>query len=103
MSLLSIPLFGRRSIPATVTVHRPPAQPERTAAKQTLALHATDRFTGAAGQWLACSRGCLWITQDGDPKDVILSAGQHCTLGTGRQVLVHALEPSAYRLYGTTR
>lgn len=29
---------------------------------------------------LQVTQGCLWLTQDGRPEDIILAQGQHCTL-----------------------
>ena len=61
-----------------------------------LRRHAIDRLVGRAGMQLHCTSGCLWITHDGDPKDVVLYAGQHCEARPGYRVLVQALETSMY-------
>lgn len=61
-----------------------------------LGRDAIDRLVGQAGVQLHCSSGCLWITHDGDPKDVVLRAGQHCEARPGCRVLVQALETSTY-------
>jgi hypothetical protein len=43
---------------------------------------------------LACAAGELWITQDGDLRDIVLRAGEDFTTLPGRRVLVSALEDS---------
>ena len=39
-----------------------------------------------------CRRGALWITYDGELRDVILHAGQSCTLARQDGIVVHALK-----------
>lgn len=54
------------------------------ARRQTLAL--TDR----AGELIECLSGSLWITQDGDPRDVILGPGEGHVIDRDGLVLVYA-------------
>lgn len=63
-----------------------------------LPCHATDRLMRPRTTQLQCTSGCLWITHDGDPKDVIIGVGHCCELRPGVRVLVHALEASSYEL-----
>ena len=67
-------------------------------ASETRALErdAIERFPGVSDLQLQCLAGCLWITHDGDPKDVILAPGQICDVRERRRVLIHALEFSTY-------
>ena len=39
-----------------------------------------------------CRDGEAWITQDGDPRDVVLQASQSCTADRGKRMTVHALK-----------
>ncbi len=45
-----------------------------------LAPRATQMLTDAAGTELICRRGCVWITQYGDDRDIVLQAGQSFVL-----------------------
>jgi len=44
------------------------------------------------GDRVECLDGSVWITQDGDPRDVILGAGESFTLDRPGTALVYALE-----------
>ncbi len=65
-----------------------PAFPHPT----TLVQHgALLRLQGTPGQRVACVRGILWITQQDDPRDWILVAGESLSLDRTGTVLVNAL------------
>ncbi len=51
-----------------------------------------------AGKTVTCVRGSLWITQDGDLKDVVISAGDSYTLERAGRILVSGLEASSVTL-----
>jgi hypothetical protein len=74
---------GSRSLPAAGT------------APVELRRHAVHRLDATVGMQLRCTTGALWITHDGDPKDIVLAAGETSPLREGRRVLVQALEPSS--------
>ena len=40
---------------------------------------------------IVCLRGAVWITHDGDPKDVVLDAGQHHVVDRGTPMLIQSL------------
>ena len=52
----------------------------------------------AKGARIDCQRGVLWITQNGDPRDVVLSAWQSFTVDRPGTALIHAFEASTVRL-----
>lgn len=41
-----------------------------------------------------CVDGCLWITQDNDPRDIVLASGESFTLDRSGVALVSAFQPS---------
>jgi hypothetical protein len=62
------------------------------AAPLALGKGATRAVQRPEGVTIECQRGCLWLTHDGDPRDVVLCAGQRYTSLLGQRLLVHALE-----------
>ena len=61
-----------------------------------ISLPATQLFDipDAAGLRLHCGEGCLWITLDGDSRDIVLQAGESFEVAERRRALIYALEPS---------
>jgi hypothetical protein len=55
---------------------------------------------GGMGQTIVCDSGTVWVTQDGDPRDVILSAGRSFTIDRIGTALMQAFEPSSIRIAG---
>jgi hypothetical protein len=47
------------------------------------------------GERIECRSGQVWITQDGDPRDVVLRHGECFTLDRKGQALVSALEDAS--------
>ncbi|MGV3572212.1 MAG: DUF2917 domain-containing protein [Ramlibacter sp.] len=47
-----------------------------------------------AGLRLVCREGCLWITLDNDPRDIVLEAGEVFIGSEHRRALVNALAPA---------
>jgi len=56
------------------------------------------RLPAGACATIVCSRGAVWVTQDGERRDLVLSAGQSAELGDRGLVLVQAFEPSRIRV-----
>ncbi len=49
-----------------------------------------------------CDAGSLWITLDGDPRDIVLEPGQHFLREGSAGTIVYALEPSRLTLHHAT-
>ena len=47
---------------------------------------------------VVCLQGALWITHDGDTRDIVLEAGQHYAVDCAARMLVHALDSARIRL-----
>jgi hypothetical protein len=62
------------------------------AAPHVLETGATMVVPQPQGVIIECRRGCLWLTHDGECKDVVLSAGERYVSPSSRRLLVHALE-----------
>jgi hypothetical protein len=65
-----------------------------------LHLNAKTTFdvTDSAGVQILCREGSLWITLDGDPRDILLDAGASYTPSEHRRALIYALAPSSLSL-----
>jgi len=61
----------------------------RLGKKQLLAV------TGGKGQPIVCRKGSIWITQDGDSRDVVLREGESFTLDRPGPAIVQSFEPAA--------
>lgn len=57
-----------------------------------LSRHEVRAFTGHSGLKIASHRGRVWITQDGDPRDVVIAAGESHALDRDGPVYVQALD-----------
>lgn len=51
-----------------------------------------------AGLRIRCMRGSLWLTLDGDPRDIVLKAGEDFVGTEHRRGLVYAFGPSTVSL-----
>ena len=60
----------------------------------------TVELIDAAGATAALDTGCVWITMDGDRRDIVLGAGQSWTVERNGRTLVHAEAPTKLRLSG---
>lgn len=56
------------------------------------------RLSGGQGVRIACVSGLLWMTQEGDPDDWFIAAGQAMTVSAPGLTLIEALEPSVVAL-----
>jgi len=58
----------------------------------TLAAQCVHRIESARGLEVACVRGATWVTQERDPRDLVLLAGQSLVLETPGLALVYAFK-----------
>lgn len=66
---------------------------------QSLAKGSTLALENPHQQSVECLRGCLWITQDGDTRDIILDAGQNYVAKHNARMLIYALETVSVRIH----
>lgn len=64
-----------------------------------LALRELVTLADARGHVLACESGELWITIDGDGRDIILGPGQSHRIGTAAPVVVSAVRPATLSVH----
>ena len=66
----------------------------------TVSLPARQLFeiADASSARIVCTAGCLWVTLDNDPRDVILEPGDSFATGEPRRALLYALQGSAFVL-----
>jgi hypothetical protein len=69
-----------------------------TAAARVLANGRIDRVGDPLGRRVECLTGCLWITQDGDLRDLVVQAGEGVLLDRPGAALISALADSQYLL-----
>lgn len=67
---------------------------EFTSSGVLMAKDQTLSLPGAAGVRIASQSGTVWITQDGDLRDIVLSAGESVVLERTTPTLVQAFEPA---------
>jgi hypothetical protein len=53
------------------------------------------KVRGGIGHTVVCHSGSVWVTQDGDARDVILRAGETFTFDRDGPALLQAFEPGA--------
>ncbi len=63
-----------------------------------LAHQAMFKVSDAAGVQIVCRAGSLWITLDGDSRDIVLAAGDSFMATDHRRALIYALAPSSLSL-----
>ena len=59
------------------------------------------RVVNGAGSTLTAHGGSVWITEQDNPRDVVLRAGQNMTLRRSGVALVEAFEDASIFLEGT--
>lgn len=61
---------------------------------QGLNKHETLTLARPEHTQIECFEGCVWVTQDGDQRDVLLESGQTLWVDQPARMLIHALESS---------
>lgn len=84
------PLFGFTRTAAA-------ARPRRCSSHTDLAKHVTHWIGATAGTEVRCVQGTLWLTYDGQQRDIVLRAGESHSSDRGGRLAVHALEAAQYR------
>jgi len=57
-----------------------------------LAARCVHRIENAKGVEIACVRGATWVTQERDPRDLILAAGQSLVLDKAGLAVIYAFK-----------
>ena len=55
----------------------------------------------AAGVHILCRNGTVWITLDGDPRDIVLEASDSFSTPEHRRALIYAMKPSCIEVQAT--
>ena len=63
--------------------------------KLELPRHAIFTVADIAGVGIECQSGCVWLTLDDDPRDLVLEPGERFVGDIHRRVLVSAFEASS--------
>ena len=53
------------------------------------------RFVAGGNATVRCVRGSLWITQDGNPQDLVIQPGEVFTADSNAALLVYALQDNS--------
>jgi Protein of unknown function (DUF2917) len=91
--LASVGFLSREARPRHPVVQTLPQQ--RCSLDRSATLHLSNKR-----MQLRVIRGCVWITRDGCPEDIVLNAGDIFDQHPGAPVLVYALEPAELLLAG---
>ncbi len=65
---------------------------------QEIARDGILEISQGAGMTLECLAGSVWVTLDGDLRDVILDAGHAFTVASEQRILIQALDCARVRL-----
>lgn len=63
-----------------------------------LRQHESRSVTSFQGCSITCLAGCLWLTHDGDCRDIVLESGQSHVADRDSRLIIHALTRSTFRL-----
>ena len=60
-----------------------------------LPAQALFRLEDGVSQWIECENGAIWISQQNDPRDIVLTAGESAIVATPRGAIVGAINGAA--------
>lgn len=86
----------------THTVSSLPVSSQRVGVDDLLSLGSGEilRFGGdRRGVVIECLDGCVWVTEEGEPRDTILHSGERVVISHRGLVLVEALESAVIRFF----
>jgi hypothetical protein len=61
------------------------------------------KVAGGIGHTVVCHSGIVWVTQDGDARDILLRAGETFTFDSEGPALLQAFEPGAISIVQAKR
>lgn len=85
-------------LPSTIAARRPflpfqrPAPVAAGRVVRAMPKDAIHRESRPLGLTIRCDVGCVWLTHDGDARDVVLQRGQSHTCDRASRLVVQALE-----------
>jgi len=97
-SVTAYPLPGLLRALFAAVIGRPVACSRESYPVHELPNGRTLILSAPLGQRVECLGGSVWITLDGDPRDIIVEAGQAFTADRNQRALIHALEASLVRV-----
>jgi hypothetical protein len=85
---------------ATIVIRILHAKEPAMNAAPSICLPARQLFVlpDASSARLVCTSGCLWLTLDGDARDIILKPGESFETRERRRAIVYAVERSSFAL-----
>jgi hypothetical protein len=77
---------------------RKPSAPSRPVAASVHALHKSGiiALPRPAQRRIVCTKGCVWLTHDGWPEDVVLEVGESHMCTRSSRLLVSAIQASSF-------
>ena len=65
-----------------------------------IALHKGEiqRVSGHLGQRIEALAGCLWITMDNDPRDIVINAGEGFSVDRSGETFISAFDDARFVL-----
>lgn len=75
---------------------QPRAMKQKVTVRKRLHAQEVQRVISPLGKHLEVAQGVLWVTQEGDPQDYLLHAGERLVFERRGLALVQALTEAAY-------